>query len=464
MRKTSALFIFLIIFGQTLTLSAQDTLSGDWEGAINIQGTKLTIITHFYTAEHELKGTIDIPQQGGQDIPLQNVSISPQDSVQFEFMAGPGLAQFEGFFKNDSTITGTFHQGGMQFPFKLTRTEVTTEIPQEEKIPVPYDRKELIIQNDSIDIAGTLTQPENQQTKQLVIFISGSGAQNRDEEIMGFKPFALLADSLTRSGIATFRYDDRGIGESTGNFSRATLDILASDVKAIVSNLSSAPYNFNTITLLGHSQGGIIASKVAAEDESIDKIILMASTGVPIKKVLRFQVKQAFTGSGVDSVLIEKEISAREQLMKAVRDQQDIQQAQNRYQKYYKDIQIAAGVDSAQAQTMADRQANQLVKTFGSPQIQSLLFYDPVNDLRKVDIPALVLWGGKDTQVNIHLNRPPIEEALEKAGIKYEMVTFKDANHLFQNAKTGSVQEYGSLKKEFVDSFTSTISNWIKKE
>jgi pimeloyl-ACP methyl ester carboxylesterase len=298
--------------------------------------------------------------------------------------------------------------------------------------------------------------------------ISGSGQQDRDETltpISNFKPFAVLADSLTNDGLATFRYDDRGVGQSTGNFDNATLDMLASDVEAITREVRTMPdHKFEQIILLGHSQGGMVAGKLAAESSAIDKVILMASTGVPLKEVLRFQVKQAFAGSDIDSALIEQEVAAREQLMQAIREQKNIPQAKETYQQRIKTIQLAAGADSTQASSMAKQQAEQLTTNFSSPQMQSLLFYNPVEDLAKLDTAVLVLFGGKDTQVPVEINKEPIKKALETADVDYKIEVFESANHLFQEANTGSVQEYSSLKEQFIDEFTSTISNWIIKE
>lgn len=468
MNKITSLLIFLALIIQSPDLLAQNSLKGDWEGAIDIQGTKLTIITHFESTENGIEGTIDIPQQGGQDIPLQNISLSHQDSVQFEFMAGLGMASFEGSIQGDK-ITGTFHQNNQTFPFELHRQQQQTDKPKQPSPKTkPYHHKELTIKNDSVTIGGTLTWPKNTKSNHLVIMISGSGQQDRDETmtpVSNFKPFAVLADSLTKNKIATFRYDDRGVGESTGNFGTTTLDMLASDLEVIIEEITAIPdHNFKQITLLGHSQGGLVAGKLATENPAIDNIILMASTGVPLKEVLRFQVKQAFAGSGIDSVLIEQELAAREQLMQAIRNQQGIPKAKETYQKQFADIQLAAGADSTQAENLADRQTDQLLDAFSSPQMQSLLFYDPTDDLQKLNIPVLVLFGDKDTQVPVETNREPIKQALETAGVDYEIKVFKDANHLFQKANTGSMQEYGSLKKQFVDGFTSAISDWIKNK
>lgn len=294
MSKTSTILLLLTLIGYAPTL-AQDSITGEWEGAIDIQSTELTIVTHFSSTEEGYQGTIDIPQQEGQDIPLQNISLSDQDSVQFEFMAGPGLAKFRGAVQGDK-IAGTFHQSNQTFPFELHRQQQQADTPKKSSPKLkPYHHKELTIQNDSVTIGGTLTWPKDTKSNHLVIMISGSGQQDRDETmtpVSNFKPFAVLADSLTKNNIATFRYDDRGIGKSTGNFGNATLDMLASDVQAIIRKLKAMPeHSFEQVILLGHSQGGMVAGKLAAKNSAIDKIILMASTGVSLKRVLRFQVK-----------------------------------------------------------------------------------------------------------------------------------------------------------------------------
>lgn len=307
---------------------------------------------------------------------------------------------------------------------------------------LPYNHKDLIIKNDSVDIGGTLTWPKDEKADQMVIMISGSGAQDRDatmKPVSDFKPFAVLADSLTDAGIATFSYDDRGVDKSTGNFGNATLDILASDMNAIITDLTSRPnHNFKEILLLGHSQGGVVAGKVAAKNNSVDKLILMASTGVSLKEVVRFQVQQAFAPLNLD-------------------------EAQEKYRQQFKAVQLAAGADSTQVSAVAQRQAAQLRATFSAPQTQSLLFYNPANDLKELDIPVLVLFGGKDTQVTVEMNKEPIEKVLESGNAKHQTEIFTAANHLFQKANTGQVQEYGSLENKFIEGFTTTIADWIKK-
>lgn len=476
--QRAVLLVALLII-QAPVLIAQEKLTGDWEGNIDVMGNQLHIITHFSETNTGPEGTIDIPQQGASGLALQDIAVSKDDSVLFAFFAGTGLAKFRGVFQGDSSITGTFIQNGRNFPFKLQKQPTnkkseqqsqsdSTESEQQANKNKPYHQEELIIKKDSISIAGTLTWPKNKQSNHLVVMISGSGAQDRDETmkpVSNFKPFALLADSLTMNGVATFRYDDRGVGQSTGNFSDATLDILASDVKAIIERLKNHPdHSFSEIILLGHSQGGVVAGKVAAEYPDVDKLILMASSGLSLQEVLRYQVRQQFQKAGIDSEMIEKEINAREKLIEAVVKDQNIKQAKKEYRKIFESIQISAGGDSMQASNIAQKQVSALPKTFRSPQMQSLLFYDPTTDLRHIDIPVLVLFGGKDTQVPVKTNREPIKRALQSAGVDYKIKVFKNANHPFQPAQTGTVQEYSTLEHKFVDEFTLTISDWIKSQ
>jgi pimeloyl-ACP methyl ester carboxylesterase len=456
-----------IIATSISTLYAQ-TLAGDWEGHIDVMGQKLRIITHFTTTSAGVEGTIDIPQQGATGLTLQDIAVSKQDSVSFAFFAGSGIAKFQGSFQNDSMIAGDFLQNGRTFPFQLQKQQVTSEAAQYSNRELPYHQDKMVIKNDSIDIGGTLTWPQKEQTDRLVIMISGSGAQDRDETmkpLSNFKPFAVLADSLTMDGLATFRYDDRGVGQSTGNFGNTTLDMLASDVEVIIDSLTNHPdHQFSEIILLGHSQGGIVAGKVVNQHSGIDKIVLMASTGVPLLEVIHFQVRQQFQEAGIDSATIQKERKARNQFIEAIIKGTGTAEAKKEYLDIFRSIQLSAGADSAQASQLVKQQARALPQTFGSPQMKSLLYHDPAQDLAEIDIPVLVLFGGKDTQVTVEMNKGPIKKALESAGVDYEIITFDDANHPFQKAKTGKWQEYSTLENKFVDGFTSTIIDWIKNQ
>ncbi|HBX66164.1 MAG TPA: hypothetical protein DEG32_08390, partial [Balneolaceae bacterium] len=310
-------------------LFAQQTIEGEWKGAINIQAQQLVVEFDIQKEAGAFSGTLNIPQQGAMGL---NLTIVEQDgdSVRFAFFTGSGDGVFEGTFSSDSLITGTYSQGPASFPFEIKKQLTSDE-------PAPGQGTDLVIQGDGVEIGGTLVYPEGEGQAPLVILISGSGAQNRDSNIFEFKIFAEMAEHLKNNGIASFRYDDRQMGESTGNFINTTLEMLAGDVESIIAHLSEMnAYNFGEIVLLGHSQGGVVAGKVASENESVDQLILMASTGLPLKDILRFQVKQGF-GEGIhDEEDVEKEIDLREELMAAIRDESGVEEAKKAYMNHYK--------------------------------------------------------------------------------------------------------------------------------
>ncbi|MDR9415986.1 MAG: alpha/beta fold hydrolase [Gracilimonas sp.] len=457
--RSFILFLSTFLFS-VLNLHAQTSILGNWEGAINIQGQQLKVIFNIEGESNNLTGTIDIPQQGAMGLKLTQAE-QRADSVFLTFFTGQGNGKFEGTFQADSLIRGTYSQGAASFPF---------EIQKQHKIEAKDQKtglgKDLIITADNNTIGGTLVTPDNSKPSPLVILISGSGAQDRDSNIFGFKVFAELSEQLKKEGISSFRFDDRQVGQSSGAFAEATLQMLSEDVGAIIDHLLTLEnHQFQKIILLGHSQGGVVAGKLAAQNEKIDKLILMASTGVPLKDVLRFQVKEAF-GSGIyPEAQVEKEINLRESLMEAIRHNGHIETTKENYASHYKKmlntLSVSQRANLGNIDSLAQEQASQLEQAYSSPQMQSLLFYDPKIDLEQLEIPVLVLFGGKDTQVTETLNRQPIKRALERSESRYEIELFSNANHLFQKANTGQVIEYQTLEKKFISGFTDTLSTWI---
>ncbi len=450
----------LIICLLPFSLNAQQLLEGNWEGLL---GERLTIKTHFKKTNSGYSGTLDIPQQSAFGLRLQNLKVTEEDSVFFEFESNRGPAEFKGVFKSDSTIAGLFYQAGYEVPFKLHKViKEKTEQKQDEALN--YYSKNLIIKRDSSVIAGTLTYPKNTIAEKGVILISGSGSQTRNENAFGFKIFEQIADYLSSNGIAVFRFDDRGIGGSTGSHD-VPLEVLAADVKAIHSFLKQKEKFKNTeIGLLGHSQGGLIAGKLAASYDEIPFIVLMASPGVSLKKILRFQIRQPLRRSGFTDQEIEKEIAAREAIMEANKNEGNVEKAKAAYRsQFVKTRKSMISVPIEKLDSLAHKQSVLLAKAYSGPLMQSLLFYNPVKDLRQLTIPVLVLFGGKDTQVPVEMNRAPIHNALESADVKYEIKVFEDANHLFQKAETGLASEYATLEKEFINGFLPAINRWIKE-
>jgi hypothetical protein len=308
--------------------------------------------------------------------------------------------------------------------------------------------------------------PNGEIKAPLLIMSSGSGAQDRNSEIFGFKIFSIISQYLAERGIPSFRYDDRGVGSSTGNFGNTTIDDLASDVEAVIQYfLNSETNNFQTFAVLGHSQGGIVAGKVAAENEGVHQLILMGSTAPSLSEILRYQVEFAYSASTIDQSLVEKEIDAREELMRAITYGNDIESAKESYIHAYTDV--LNNLPEAQKNSITNitstvnTQTEQLIQIYSAPQTKSLLFYVPTNDLEKITAPTLVLFGGKDTQVTIAQNQDKIRDALVKSGTDFQFKVFDNANHLFQNAETGLANEYPFLDKKFVEGFLDHIAEWM---
>lgn len=328
---------------------------------------------------------------------------------------------------------------------------------------------DLIIKTKDVNIGGTLTIPTNLKTASLVIMSSGSGPQDRDETLEGFKIFKVISDHLASKGIASFRYDDRGIGASTGDFVNSTIEDHSNDLENIIDYFKSVKeHSFNDFILFGHSQGGILAAKVAVDNESVKKVVLMGAPAVPLIEVVTYQVRQEYEQSNISKSLIEADVSAHNKLMRAIEDNENINKAYDVFREtteYILDEMSSAEktVDVEKIKQQAIAKAEEFKIIYGLPSLTSFLYYDPSKDYEQLEVPVLSLVGGLDFQVPIHQNKDRMENALLKSGTDYHLITFNDANHFFQKAKTGDRNEYSKLEKEFVDNFLDEISNWIIK-
>lgn len=449
----------LLTLMSTSQIFSQNSLQGIWEGGITVPGGELKIIFKIDKSAAGYSGTLDIPQQGAKGLNLDPI-LQTGDSVSLTFSVGQITGLFTGNFNSETEISGNYSQGGPTTPFSVERTSLTTAQPK------PENETDLIISNGEILIGGTLTLPAGDVKAPLLIMSSGSGVQNRDSEVFGFKIFSDMAQRLAEEGIPSFRYDDRGVGESTGNFGETTLQDLASDVETIMSYFQNDAINkFQDFALLGHSQGGVVAGKVAAKNAAVNQLILMGSTAPSLSEILRYQVEFAYAASPVEKSLVEKEINAREELMKAIAFNNDIDAAKVGYNQAYSELLNALPETQKNSipdiSTMVNNQTQQLAQIYSSPQVKSLLFYVPTDDLEKITVPTLVLFGGKDTQVTITQNQARMRKALEISGTEFEIKIFDDANHLFQKANTGLASEYPQLDKKFVDGFLEHIIKWI---
>ena len=438
------------------------TVAGRWEGEIALPGTALEIVVAFEDQGGQLSGQIRIPAQLAADIPLHDIRIeSPK--LHFEMLSGPQLAVFDGELLPDGSLGGGFTQGGYEGEFTL-RPALTT--PAE---VVPYREEEMTFENGDITLAGTLTLPEGDGPFPAVLLLTGSGLQNRDEEISlapGYKPFRVIADTLTRQGIAVLRYDDRGVGQSGGDPAQATTIDFAADAEAAFNMLLAHPkIDPKRVGLIGHSEGGIIAAMLAARNSDVAFVIGMAPPAVNGYDFLVKQVQRMAVASGLSEEEVAQAADQQRQMLDltVAKDWQALedylkQLASEQIQALSKEQQAALG-DPAE---VARQQIASLMKLSKSPWYQTFLTYDVGQDWAKVTVPVLALFGGLDVQVDADQNSPALKSALDKA--KNSDVTvkvFPKANHLFQEAVTGSVEEYATLPTDFVPGFLDTISDWL---
>ncbi|HET9371556.1 MAG TPA: alpha/beta fold hydrolase [Vicinamibacterales bacterium] len=326
--------------------------------------------------------------------------------------------------------------------------------------------EEVTFANGAVTLGGTLAMPAGAGPFPAVVLITGSGPQNRDEEVFGFKVFKTLSDALVAQGIAVLRYDDRGVGKSTGNLVQSVTDDFAADALAGVALLKTrSSLAGDRIGLLGHSEGAGAAAVAATKSKDVAFVVMLAGTGVRGDVVLRQQAADGARANGATPERVERIVAAHRKVTDAAAAGVPAAELGAAVRELAT-AQIEALPPAAQA-TIPDRDAylNRAVPTvvaqMSSPWMKHLLSFDPATAIAKVTCPVLAIFGAKDTQVPPSLNRAPVEAAL-KSNAHAKVVELPEANHLFQRAKTGLVTEYASLEKAFVDGLTAEIGTWIK--
>jgi pimeloyl-ACP methyl ester carboxylesterase len=375
-------------------------------------------------------------------------------------------------FNSDKTaLTGTWHQRGGSYPLVLKRVANQKSLyrPQTPKAPFPYRDEKVIYYNKdkSIQYGGTLTIPNSPKNVPAVIMITGSGQEDRDESLFGHKLFWVIADHLTRNGIAVLRVDDRGIGETTGNVSEATSADFAKDVLVGVDYLKAHQgIDIKSIGLIGHSEGGVIAPLVAVQSKDIAFIVSMAGVGVKGVELMKTQTRTEYSREGFN----EDELKRMDGFMLMMtnlskkytnRDSLNTAFAESTY--YWKKQQpetflIKAGLSGPNA----NQTITQIALTMFSPWMRYFLAYDPATTLTKLKIPILALDGGKDVQVDAKENLAGFNTLLTQAGNKrFKTMLMPGLNHMFQHAKTGDVREYGEIDETISPEVLDIITKWI---
>lgn len=435
---------------------------------MSLPGVSLRIVFHIKeVAAGTYTATMDSPDQGARGIAVNRV-VWKNDSLQLDVSSIRG--SYTGRLNPDSLLfTGHWRQGGQRFPLNLKKSDAASldpKRPQTPKKPYPYREEEIMYGNPDagVKLAATLTLPEGKGPFPAVLLITGSGPQNRNQELMGHEPFLVLADYLTRRGIAVLRADDRGIGGSTGDFTGATSKDFAGDALAGVNYLKTrSEINLKQIGLIGHSEGGLIAPMVGAESRDVAFLVLMAGPGVPGDQIILRQTKDIMKANGAPEAAIGQALTLQEKMYAVLRQEQDRDQAE---QKLREIVQEASRQMTAEEKTRSgfnEAAAMGQIRQINSPWFRYFISYDPVPVLKKVKVPVLAVNGEKDIQVAADANLAAIEKALREGGNKKVKVQqLAGLNHLFQTATTGSPNEYAKIEETFSPAAMQVIGDWIK--
>lgn len=418
----------LLAFALLCGLASASAQTGTWSGNLDVNGTKLPLVFHF----DEESPTLDSPLQGAKGIPMQVTKSAPYVvSISIPAVG----ATYKGVY-SDTKIRGTFSQMGHEFPLILSKGEVKANRPQTPQPPYPYAQEEVSFTNGTAVLKGTLTLPQGYtKSTPVVIMITGSGLQNRDEEIFEHKPFAVLADYLARNGIATLRYDDRGFGESTGDVANCTTEDLMQDALAGIELLRS---RFGKVGALGHSEGGTIAFMLAA-DSKVDFAVSLAGMVISGKETLLEQNRYALSQAGYPQQVIDEYCHALSQI-------------------------FAGGkpADASSLPTELQKNLTAIAQQVSSPYMQYFLALDIRGQLGKIKCPVLAINGTKDTQVSAKPNLEAIQTSLT-SNAKHQIISLEGLNHLFQHCQTGAISEYGQIEETISPDVLSLISGWISK-
>ena len=448
--------LFTAISLSFLTIHSQKATSvGNWSGEMTIGTDKLHIGFNILLSNDGNQAcTMDVPEQGANNIPVEIIK-NDTDSLSLSITAL--RATYKGRKNSEENILGQFFQNGMSFPLNLHPGKFEPTRPQTPNPPYPYATEEIVFKNDAegAELSGTLTYPityvyQAKGTVPVVLMVSGSGGQNRNEEVFNHKPFLVIADFLAKQGIASLRYDDRGIGKSTGPTQGTTTANNLADAEAGISYLRSLN-KFGQIGVLGHSEGGTIAFMMGA-NKSVDFLISLAGGAANGIQVLVGQNEAAMKLQGVPAILIEQYATALRILYK---DRIKGKQIAN-HKQYVEDLCQSNGL------TLPDNFKANLAKciTFGDEWMTWFLAYHPSDAISKIACPTMVLNGSLDLQVLSKDNLPIIKENLPPNN-KHLTKEYDSLNHLFQHCTPATALNYGAIEETISEEVLHDIANWI---
>lgn len=457
---------------------AANSIVGTWQGVLDVGVAKLRLALKIKETGGKLSATIDSLDQGANDIP---VSLIAQDKSKVVLELQVINAKYEGELSADGgELKGVWSQGASpSLPLTFKRGEkpvaaAARRRPQTPQPPFPYDAEEVSYQNkiDNVTLGATLTLPRHNNISgakkpklvPAVLLITGSGAQDRDETLFGHKPFFVLADYLTRRGIAVLRVDDRGVGKSTGDFAKATSEDFARDAAAGIEFLKNhTRINPKQIGIIGHSEGGMIAPMVAAANKKdVAFIVLMAGTGVAGEEILYAQAALIAKASGESDENIKRTRALQENYFAVLKTEKDAATIESKLRAVAANY--VASLSEAERKALPPAAIEATVKQLSSVWYRYFLIYDPRPTLRRVSVPVLAINGELDLQVPAKQNLSEIERALKAGGNRdVTIVELPRLNHLFQTSQTGAVQEYAQIEETISPDALKIIGDWIAK-
>ncbi len=471
MRLFSYLFLslFLLVnssYAQQAS-SASKRLQGSWLGKVDLNSRLLRVVFNFRPSGDTLLVTLDSPDQATKDLPVKRAwMIGDSVFIDAAFVHG----QYSGLMlKGDTAMEGLWTQGSFstELAFKKLAGAFLLRRPQEPRGPFPYKSEDLVFTNKQagVELAGTLTIPEGQGPFPAVILVTGSGPQNRNEELFNHKPFWVIADFLTRNGIAVLRYDDRGTYKSKGNFKTATTFDFADDAEAGFNYLlSRSEIDHDKVGIAGHSEGGMIAPVIAARNNKVRFIILLAGPGLPGRMVITRQSSLISRSFGMSEGKIDTANAINDKIYDIVEAEPDSLIAAQKIRQVLIESVVQASDLTKEDKDKAIKNIDQTIRVVDRKWFRTFLMFDPAIYLSKVQCPVLAIAGSLDIQVSPDENLNAILDVMEKTGNKfYQIKKLPELNHLFQHAKTGLPAEYNHIEETFAPEALQIILDWLKR-
>jgi len=464
MKKIFIIFTLLFV---SLIMNAQSPFAGIWQGTLDEDRFDFLVVFRISEEGSKLKGTMDIPQQLIVD--YKSIKIKAEnDSLIVDLAAFK--ATYKAVRKSDSLL-GIWYQSGQETPLNMALTPEDKAFrmnrPQTPQPPYPYICKDVTFVNKKakINLAGTLTIPDTTKVWPVVVLVSGSGPQDRNEELLKHQPFLIIADYFTRNGIAVLRYDDRGVGKSEGKFNEATTADLSSDAGSAVSFLKTLPYiDKKAIGMVGHSEGGVIVLMQASQNKSLRFVISMAGVSIPCLQLLVMQNDKIMEGYGAEEELRDFFYTFNTALYNLVLTEKNNDSLRSKALKLFNESSTSLSEEQKNEYNLNETYVSAMLMQLTTPWFRYFLSIIPSNYIKKIKTNVLAINGSKDVQVPAEANIEAFNTYfVQQRGIFKETHVFPGLNHVFQPCTTGMTTEYAMIETTIDPPVLEYMTTWIKK-